>query len=272
MSEVWSYSKSQQYHSCPRSLFYILNANQYTALQEKLPSIEAVSVWAVSGVAVHRSIAKQMDNWALGKSPDFDIALNDALYYLNYIWSKQDQLIIEAINGKKLKLSFYSQMVRSTRHNIRILRQQIWPRFDCHQHAIHEQSKTFSIEEQPVTVKIDLVTIAPDKTLFITDWKTGSIPPLGANTLQLNVYALWAQYQYKIDRNNIIVQLVNLKTGEVEQKKPNSRNLRETIAQIIFESEKWKDTNEQNFQLKPDNDKCLACKFFPICEAGRLEK
>ena len=250
----------------------MLKAKQDTALQEQLPSIDAVSVWALSGVAVHRSIAKQIDNWTIEKKPNFDTALDDALFYLKYIWSKQDQLIIEAINGKKLDSSLLSQLVRSVRHNFKVFRQQIWPRFDGHKHLIHEKSKDFRIEQQIVSVKIDLVTIAPNKTLFITDWKTGNMPILGANTLQLNVYALWAQDQYKIDCSDIVVQLVNLKTGEIEQKKPSLKDLQDTITQIISESKKWEDPKEQNFIPKPDIDKCLACKFLIICDFGKRKK
>lgn len=266
----WSYTKSQVFQQCPRKFFFNEKVFADDALQGREPSPDAVHVAAIVGIAVHRSIASQIENWKEGEATSFRDAQQEAESWIKGTWAEREERIIEARNGVGFQPSTKERLVGAAKNHLRTFFQAAWPRFRHHEYVLHETLKTFGIDGNRVWTKVDLCTRDEKGNLIITDWKTSDNPVLEVNSLQLDVYALWGKKELEPDIDKIQVQLVHTGTGEFSSTFPDSNQLDTAKEKIMEECETWASIDDiADFTPDPESEKCQSCKFLQICDSGQ---
>ena len=148
-----------------------------------------------------------------------------------------------------------------------------WPGYQNRECLRHEEFDHFSIGDAGVTVKVDFVGRMPDGTLVLTDWKTGRDDDEYETELQMAAYVLWAKEYYKMSADEIITELVFLKTGATKPYAFFEEHLREVQEKISMEFAAMNASYEYgDFPARPSQRECLSCRFAGVCpetKAGR---
>lgn len=266
----WSYTKSQTFQQCPRKFYFNEKIAAGDTFQEQVPSSDAVHLAAIVGIAVHRSIASQIERWMEGENTSFRDAQQEAENWIKGVWAEREDRVIEAKNGVELQEVTEQRLIGAAKNHLQTFFQAIWPRFRNHEYILHETLKTFEINGNQVWVKVDLCTRDPEGNLVITDWKTGESPVLEVDSRQLDVYTLWGKSKLESDIDKIRVQLVHTRTGEFSTATPDAEQLEQTREKIITECEDWSTTDDpDDFPPHPESNKCQRCRFLQICDAGQ---
>lgn len=269
-SETWSYTKSRLYAECPRAFYFRRETRDGDKEGTDEIASDAVNLGAVLGIAVHRAIASEMDKWEDGEQPDLRDAQKSAERWIEGVWSQPGKRIIEVANGRSVDAGIKKRIAGGAKSHLKTFFQTIWPRLRSRDHILHETLKVFSLEEWSAVVKVDLCTRDESGIVYVTDWKTGSLPVLGDNSFQLNTYALWASEELEVDPGGIEVQLASTKTGQILSRQPNESDLDEARETIVDESKQWAELEGRNdFPAVPGWDKCLGCPFLAICPEGK---
>lgn len=267
-SQDWSFTKSLLYDSCPRAFFLSRGYTVHKGKKKSRPTNRAINIGALIGVAVHRSIAMEIKRWVDGKSVDIKEAKIGAEEWLNDMWDNSKAMIIEASNGQKLNTNI-NILVNSANKHIQTFFMFVWPRFSSHSYVLHEKSQNFKIDEYTVWVKVDLCTRDSNGNIIITDWKTGVTHFWDIDKPQLSIYAIWAMEQYKVPIEKIIIQIANIKTGEVNSKRPSNIGLKEIKELILKECKMWESQDISNFPAKQNFKKCISCRYLKSCDIGQ---
>jgi len=229
-----------------------------------------VNLNAIVGIAVHRGIASQIDEWVEGRDPTFQDAKQVAEDWIKEIWENENKRIVEAINGQSLSNRQLHKFIGISKRHLRTFFKAIWPEFRSHEYILHEDQRMFEISGNPVHVKVDLCTRNRDGDLIITDWKTGKPPVLTVDSLQLNTYGLWARECMESDVGKIRCRIAHTKTGDTVTYSIGQKELDKVESQIEQECSKWNEKDDINsFSPKPDAKKCLECEFLTQCDTGQ---
>lgn len=265
----WSYSKSMDYDACPLKIYFRGQSAGEAAPTEAAAS-RAVNLNAIVGLAVHRGIASQIDEWANGGTPTYHGAKQEAERWIEDVWENRSQRIIEAINGEQVSSGQRHKFIGISKRHLRTFFKAIWPEFRSHEYVLHEELRTFEIQGHPVRVKVDLCTRDREGNLVITDWKTTDPPLLEFDSFQLNVYGLWGRECLEPDISNIKIQLGYTRTGGTSSHSPTPEELTDVEERIVRECREWNDkTGSNDFSPDPDPEKCRKCEFLPRCDVGQ---
>jgi hypothetical protein len=86
--------------------------------------------------------------------------------------------------------TFFDQIRKTGVEQLENFFTKIWPEMKEYTYMRHEKFDRCMAGDTPVSLKVDLVSMMPDGSILITDWKTGHVraeDPL--HSLQMNVYA-----------------------------------------------------------------------------------
>lgn len=265
----WSYSKSADFESCPLKIYFRGERVSDPSQADEAAS-QLVNLSAIIGIAVHRGIASQMDEWVAGGTPTFQGAKQTAEEWIEDIWEDRHDRIIEASNGKHLSSGQRHKFIGITKRHLRRFSKSIWPEYRGHKHVLHEELRTFEVRGNPVQVKVDLCTRDPDGNLVITDWKTSNPPLLEFASLQLDVYGLWARECMESDINNIKIKLAHTQTGDTSTQSFTSEQIEDTAELIELECHEWNSKDRiEEYTPDPESQKCRQCQFLKQCDAGQ---
>lgn len=265
----WSYSKSRDFDACPLKI-YFQDKQSTDASQAEDTSSQPINLHAIVGVAVHHGIASQIDEWADGGNPTYWGAKQEAENWIDDVWEDRYERIIEANNGEHLPDGQRQKFVGITKRHLRTFFKAIWPEFRGHEHVLHEEFRQFEVRGHPVYGKVDLCTRDQDGNLVITDWKTSEPALLEFESLQLNVYGLWARECMESDVSKIKIQFGHIKTGGTPSHSLNPEELDTVAERIDRECQQWNDRDGiDDFSADPEPEKCRGCQFLKRCEAGQ---
>lgn len=265
----WSYSKSTAYAACPLKVLFRGSASDESS-EETGESSRPINLNAIVGIAVHRGIASQIDEWAAGGSATYVGAKEASEEWIEDIWDVRDERVIEAINGEQLSSSQRRKFIGISKRHLRTFFKAIWPGFRDHQYVLHEDLQRFEVRGNPVYVKVDFCTRDPDDNLVITDWKTSKPPVLEFESLQLNVYGLWARECMESDISKIKIQFGHTRTGGTPSHSVTLEDLDDVAEQIEQECWEWNEKDRiDDYPADPGTEKCHECQFLNQCEAGQ---
>jgi len=265
----WSYSKSTAYDACPLKVYFRGGGPDESSGVSGEPS-RPINLNAIVGLAVHRGIASQVDEWAAGGSATYVGAKEVAEEWIEDIWEGRDERVIEAINGEHLSAGQRHKFIGITKRHLRTFFKAIWPEFRGHEYVLHEELQRFEVRGNPVYVKVDFCTRDQDDNLIITDWKTTKPPLLEFESLQLNVYGLWARECMESDVSKIRIQFGHTRTGGTPSHSVTSEELDDVAEQIERECREWNEKDGvDDYPAGPEPDKCHKCQFLKRCDAGQ---
>jgi len=265
----WSYSKSTAYDACPLKVFFRGSASDESS-EGTGESSRPVNLNAIVGIAVHRGIASQVDEWAAGGSATYVGAKEAAEEWIEDIWDVRDERVIEAINGEQLSAGQRRKFIGISKRYLRTFFKAIWPEFRDHKYVLHEDLQRFEVRGNPVYVKVDFCTRDQNDNLVITDWKTSKPPILEFESLQLNVYGLWARECMESDINKIKIQFGHTRTGGTPSHSVASEDLDDVAEQIEQECREWNEKDGiDDYPADPETEKCHGCQFLKRCDAGQ---
>lgn len=265
----WSYSKSTAYGVCPLKV-YFRGVGSDESSEAAGESSRPINLNAIIGIAVHRGIASQVSEWAAGGSATYVGAKEVAEEWIEDIWEVRDERVIEAINGEHLSAGQRHKFIGITKRHLRTFFKAIWPDFRDHEYVLHEELQRFEVRGNPVYVKVDLCTRDQNGNLVITDWKTSKPPLLEFESLQLNVYGLWARERMESDISKIRIQLGHTRTGGTPSHSVTSEDLDDVAEQIERECQEWNEKDGiDDYSADPEPEKCHECQFLKRCDAGQ---
>lgn len=262
----WSYSDSCSFQECPKA-FNLSSTRRRGASKDYLGS---VTYGSLTGLAVHNSIQQEIDAWSHGRRIDVLRAERAGEAFVREVWSNAQSRILDVKNGVPLSSLSLEKVVFLTRLRIRDFVHLVWPRFRGHSYILHETTKSFGVGDVRVWVRVDLCTRDVDGRLVLTDWKTGTIGPQDVNGMQTGVYSLWAVESLHESPENILSQLVSLRTCEFQQRWVSLDDLSRVRARILEEVHDWEQRLEKNdYPASPSPPRCLSCAFLRLCQEGQ---
>jgi CRISPR/Cas system-associated exonuclease Cas4 (RecB family) len=120
-------------------------------------------------------------------------------------------------------------------------------------------------------VKVDFVSALQDGKVVLSDWKTGVDDDSYETRLQLAAYVLWAMDYYQKPQDEILTELVFLKTGEKKAWVFTEEQLQEVRETIRMDSEAMNLTYElEGYPPSPFPKECLSCRYARICSCIKL--
>jgi len=175
-------------------------------------------------------------------------------------------------NGEKIPSSFYTAIEENGKTCLNTFFGK-WPDYTSRECLRHEQYDHFNIEDVGVTVKVDFIGRMPDRTLVLTDWKTGRDDDEYETELQMAAYVLWAKEYYRKSADEIKTELVFLKTGGTKPYAFYEEQLRE-IQELITGEHAMMNASYvcEDFPARPSQRECMSCKFAEVCPEATIKK
>ena len=88
---------------------------------------------------------------------------------------------------------------------------------------------------------------------------------------QLHIYSLWALIKLKELSSNIILQGVNIRSGEILKMRPEVGLHKFILEKIKAECKLWCKKDITYYPMRQDKEKCLSCIFFRNCIGDNKE-
>lgn len=228
---------------------------------------------ATIGSVVHDCIEKQIERWRQGNRLNLLDAQKQATERLQeYVNSHEEYLRSKySPEDDEFHLDDYKRsLIRTTHAHLERFFQIIWPQFSGHEYILHEVTQSITVAGNTVWVRPDLCTRDQHGDFVVTDWKTTTPDPFSKPSLQLMIYAFWAQQEYEPDLDRVLVQLVHTSTGEFDQTRPDETSLRRLQQRIRADQRDWSTRSKRNeFPPKPTLEKCRSCPELDRCPAGQ---
>ncbi len=265
----WSYSRSLLFASCPRAFYFELRRQTFDEVGERIATRD-LSLKALVGLAVHRSIELEIEKWASHGSIDVQRAQDHAESFLSEIWSDAPHTVIEIANGMEVEPDTPRRLVHRSKRLLRDFFRLSWPHFSALDYRAHEKGSRFTVGGREISVRIDFCGQDSARRLVIADWKTGSVPAIGPGALQLGIYGLWAHHALKYRVGQIRTALVNLSTSEIVRHDLTSGDLARAKAVAFSELRTWEGLSQvEDFPAIAERGKCISCPFLRRCSEGR---
>ena len=264
---VWSYSRSVLLRSCPRA-FYFEQAEPENA--SRIPRSQPLR--SIVGSAVHEAIALEIGAWASGRPVSLQRAEKNAAEKIEEAWFRKEDRITEAMNGMQVSDGLYERLDRAARSRLRTFFRMLWPHFSGQTYVMHERLDSFDLEGIRIRVQVDLATRSKGGEFVISDWKTGMELDPELTDLQMGIYALWASAGMGERLDEVITQVVNLRTGQLARRSPDTDLLARVGSQLGIEAQETAPPLRKDFfKPLPALEKCLACRFLRRCPEGGRE-
>lgn len=260
----WSVSQSNQYNACPKSWFV-----QHRSTEGIKPSIRSVPLKSVIGIAVHRAISGQIDNWRDGKDVSAFGAEEIGLEYLSRTFAQKNKTITEFANGVAVENETLSRMEDAVHLRIATFFKMFWPHLSKHQYVTHEKLDSFMLDDVRMWVQVDLATRDLNGEFLVSDWKTSQSRHVEADSHQMEVYALWANRKFEPDPARIRTQVINLRSGHVDRRSVSTEELEMIKTKLIEEAASISEAlRDGNFPASPSLEKCVSCNILSTCTEG----
>jgi CRISPR/Cas system-associated exonuclease Cas4 (RecB family) len=239
--------------------------------REKLQWLSRKKCWyMVQGSLIHEAIEGQINQWAVGRPVSKDAAKNLFSFQLREIQQAPRESLIDEINGFPVDTKMFDE---SSQNGPRLLDgffDIIWPNYEPLQYVKHEEFDSFDVNGVRVWTKIDLVTRMKDKTIVVTDWKTGKVGETDENEDQLTTYVLWAMHRFRIDEKSVRAEVRYLRDTAsrprlVQVDKEQLQEFRKMIAKESNEMLSVKSVSD--FPSSPSS-RCRECAYATICASG----
>lgn len=268
----WSYSNSQLYASCPRSLFFHHWQRTGTSGASDREGGDILfegpeSAGAIIGSAIHKALGDHIQRWAKNKKTGMQQTQSVAKSYIRDIVSR----------GQKPQSLDSSALSKTTDAHLKKFFRTVWPSLRSQRYILHEETRSFQIDGTTVWVRPDLcVRKSNDEgdasTFVIYDWKSRQPAPFEDPSLQLYVYALWAYEEFEPDINRISPRLVFTGNGHIKRQKVSLRDLEKLKMRIVKESTEWNPPDDRSsFPARPSFERCNKCPYLSSCSEGQQE-
>jgi hypothetical protein len=220
-------------------------------------------------LAVHRAISTQVSAWAAGGKVSAHSAQQEAKDWLGATWNNADRTLIEFRNGvefdERTLLRLKASSVRMLQDFFRL----VWPRFGSHVYETHEKLDSFLLGRVRVWVRVDLATRDSSGRLVVTDWKTNLPGTEEDARFQILVYALWASQRFGCEPTDVVLQVVNLRTGSIAKFDPTDVVLEDVLRRIKTEAKHLRGmSHRERFPPHPSVENCTACRHLTQCNEG----
>jgi len=183
------------------------------------------------------------------------------------------EMFTEYRNGYPIDPLFFKIIEENGKECLENFFENIWPTYKDRECLRHEEYDKFKLESIEITVKVDFISRLQNGTIVLTDWKTGADNSEYETELQMASYVIWAMQYYHKGPDEILSELVFLKSGE---KKPYPFFEEQLLeVQEIIKSDFGKmNTNYEyeNFPPRPSTRECTSCKFGRFCPDSKLQK
>jgi len=228
-----------------------------------------VNLNSIIGIATHKSIASEIEHWVNGKKTNFKRAKKETLDWVDMIWKKREEKIVEIANGFEIEKNYKNKIKHYIIKNLKNFFKSIWPQFRNHEYISHEKLESFELENYKIWVKVDFFTCDESGNYFLSDWKSKKQPSIEISTSQYYVYALWCKNFKNTTLENIKIRVGYTRTGDISTISPTSKDIRETVKKIRTECRQWRksDTIEEYSPLS-DESKCKKCEYLRKCRKG----
>ncbi len=291
----WSYSKMQIFRDCPRKYYYMYYGSKKRNAKDEPLKMELIELsklsnkYMVQGNLIHQMIglyfnkAKKNDFWDYGKTSNFaKMILNETIEYNNsvkkgisvdntkYPKALLKELLVKDVDSIKLK----DEMLSTIDQCIKIFFES-----DVYKEvrlggisydSLVEGDTSFTLTESiNVDGKVDLAFLS-DKTLNITDWKTGK-KGVEDTSLQLLVYALWAKKINHWKFDTVEIKKAYLASCELEKLEFSDVNVERAKVRIMQDAEILNEMNDYGKMAEGSaftmhkGKNCLQCPYEKIC-------
>lgn len=259
----WSISNYIMYKNCPKAYRFALTAKSHNT--------HLTSLKFLVGTAVHMGISSFIDKWSTSVFQSETATKEVVNQYFESIRKNRETVLVECLNGNEVKIEAIDKLAYVSNKLMSNFFSYVWPRFSHHKYITHEKTRSFLLAGRPVYVKPDLVTINTNGKTVISDWKTGNTVDSEMQNLQISTYALWASEMLHVEPSNVITQVVNLRSGRIDQNhidESKIESISSSIAQFIEELDTR--TIEDDFDANPSAYNCRSCIFLQNCDSGKL--
>jgi CRISPR/Cas system-associated exonuclease Cas4 (RecB family) len=270
-SNSWSFTRHRIWKRCKRQYYYEYIA-QYVKSQALIDSnkIRLLKVlnskFVLQGQIIHYILNKQIKLHCEGKLMDPAGALNAYSRKVALFKNMADEMLIEYQNGELVDPQFFSKIDESGKVCLHMFFENKWPNYHDRECLRHEEFDHFRIGNIEVMIKVDFVNRMPNGTIVLTDWKTGKDDNEYETELQMAAYVIWAMQYYQKSPDEIMSELVFLKTGETKPYPFYEERLREVQEMITTDFEAMNTTYEyEDFPARPVLQVCLSCRFARVC-------
>lgn len=294
----WSYSKMQIFWDCPRKFYYkYYGSKKRVAKEEPLKSrlIELAKLsnrYMVQGDIVHKLIslylkkAKGSEPWDEQRILSFSQKMIDDTIAFNLLEREGNpqkaypqpifkELYYRTVSEAELKGEL-EQSVTTCLTNFFEKGAFSHLRDGAIKLPSKIESKAdFSLNTRiKVDGKLDLAFVE-DHTLLIADWKTGK-REMQDTSLQLLVYALWANGFTEWDFINVEIQKAYLQEGVLEKLAYSEHHVTRARARIMQDAEMLREMDEFGKGAVADafaqhiGDNCIQCPFEKICHSKKF--
>jgi hypothetical protein len=261
----WSYSQSKLFEMCPRAFYY-------QKICSSRSNLKLIPQRAIIGISVHIAISTLMDDWVSNKRISYLKIKNVGEQFIKDICNNPKCHITEISNGIEFDKNNIQKFLSVTNSRIKSFYRMIWPRFQSQTHVSHEELDRFKLDNIQIFVKVDLCTRDIYKKLIITDWKLDKSSIYNRDYSQLYIYSLWANKILNEDFSNILLQIININSGETIKLIPTLESTQMIIKKIKQDCGTWsRSTNIVDYKTNAEYHNCISCAFLSECNEGKTE-
>jgi len=275
----WSKSRQKTWDTCKLGYYYAYIGKwegwKGDPNREKLQWLNKKTNWHfVPGELVHKAIASQINQHAIGRPISKEAAKNLLRSELKKIQVAPRDYLIEEINGFPVQSSDYQKSEKDGLELLDSFFDIIWPNYDSYDYIKHEDYDRFLIDDVKVWVKVDLVTKTKANVVIVTDWKTGKPREREEeDRSQVLGYILWAMNAFNQDETKVRAELRYLRdAGGAPTVVDATKDELDEFSQRIVGSARamLAVTSESDFPPTPAERECRGCAFATICQTGMV--
>jgi len=268
---AWSHARHEIWTRCRRKYYYqhiapaVQGPTGYDI--EKIKRLKSLTPKnALMGTLIHEVLEDMLQKQSTGVSVHTDDLIGLYLKKTRLYENTARDTVTEYYNRSRDD-TFFDQIRKTGVEQLENFFTKIWPEMKEYTYMRHEKFDRCMAGDTPVSLKVDLVSMMPDGSILITDWKTGHVraeDPL--HSLQMNVYVLWACQFFQKDVEEITGQVVWLSTGTVRSyafSSPDMDVIQDFITHEFMEMNRTYDI--AGYPVNPDINHCISCEFQSIC-------
>lgn len=219
---------------------------------------------------IHNAIKQQINNHKVNRSVDKELAKEFFINALNDAKINKEKIIAECANGFNISEDKFENIEIDGIEQIENFFNSIWPNYSKLECLGNEISSTnFSVGDIPALVKCDFLA-ENNGTYVLTDWKTGNEGYENAkDSNQINAYIMWVHKEYGVSLENIIGELVYLKTGTTDTTKKTQEEINEFIEVVDKNSKEMLSVKDENDFDPTLSKNCMGCNYLTLCQDGQ---
>ncbi len=275
---AWSFSRHIAFGDCRRAYWFDYVATYDRDLDSALKS----KVWRLRGLSskrfllgsfVHNAISEFLSNQTKGRVMAESELHEHLLQNVERYRRTARDTIAEYNNGLHVEDTYFDNLRTEGTSQLSMFYRVLWPPLSRLKYSQHEKLERLAVAGTPVTLKVDLVSTAPDGRVFVIDWKTGSDDDRYEGDLQVGVYALWASAKFGVDPSRVVTDLHYLRSGKTKPKNLSSEQVETIKEEILREYADFQRAVDMAANPPtPEPGRCLSCKFATVCDAADLSR